>query len=327
MLKPTVRTVSRSWPTPGVSGPRTQTVDIRGANVYNCDLMVAKSSPSAKRKAAKSVRRPQQAGPYSEASSARNGMRHETRVLSIREKAYLYIQELISNGSLVAGSSISELMLAKNLGSSRTPVREAMNQLAAEGLLTQSANGGMVVAQLTRDDIIELYEMREALEVYAAGKISRRQLRPTDKLRLQQLVDEVARLEKEIAKSKRPALDTAQMERFIACDLGFHALLMSLTNNSRLQKLIHETRLLISIFAIHRGGHDAATLKSIGQYHQRILDAVDRQDGPAAMIALAEHIQTSKRERLDEFDEWKRESSLRQSVPVFFDIHKMVPGA
>ena len=253
-------------------------------------------------------------------------VRRETRVLSIREKAYLYIQELISNGSLVAGSNISELVLAKDLGSSRTPVREAMNQLASEGLLRQNPGGGMVVAQLTRDDIIELYELREALEVYAAGKISRRPLRPADKLRLQQLVDEVAKLEKEITRSRKPALDAAQMERFIACDLGFHALLMSLASNSRLQKIINETRLLISIFAIHRGGHDAATLKSIGQYHQRVLDAVDRQDGSAAMIALSEHIQTSKRERLDEFDEWKRESSLRQSVPVFFDIHKMLPG-
>jgi DNA-binding GntR family transcriptional regulator len=280
----------------------------------------------AKSKAAKRARRSRPSVLYVEAMSARGGVQKEARVLSIREKAYLYIQELITNGSLAAGGSISELLLAKNLGSSRSPVREAMNQLAAEGLLTQSPGGGMVVAQLTRDDIIELYEMREALEVYAAGKISRRPLRPTDKSRLQQLVDEVAKLEKEITKSKKPALDAVQMERFIACDMGFHALLMSLTNNSRLQKLINETRLLISIFAIHRGGHDSATLKSICQYHQRILDAVDRQDGSAAMIALSEHIQTSKRERLDEFDEWRRESSMRQSVPVFFDIHKMAPG-
>lgn len=287
--------------------------------------MKTKDSHPVKTKAARSPRRPQSSVSDVPSMGTRS-VRRETRVLSIREKAYLYIQELISNGSLVAGSNISELVLAKDLGSSRTPVREAMNQLASEGLLTQNPGGGMVVAQLTRDDIIELYELREALEVYAAGKISRRPLRPADKLRLQQLVDEVAKLEKEITRSRKPALDAAQMERFIACDLGFHALLMSLASNSRLQKIINETRLLISIFAIHRGGHDAATLKSIGQYHQRVLDAVDRQDGSAAMIALSEHIQTSKRERLDEFDEWKRESSLRQSVPVFFDIHKMLPG-
>jgi len=255
--------------------------------------------------------------------SRRPKTHHGVRDLSIREKAYLYIQQLIANGTMPAGSGISELLLAKELGSSRTPIREAMNQLAAEGLLSQSPGGGMVVAQLTREDIIELYEMREALEVYAAGKIARLSLRPADKLRLQALVDEVATLEKELAKSKKPHLDKQQMERFITCDLGFHALLMSMTHNSRLQKIINDTRLLISIFAIHRTGHDAASLKSIREYHQMILDAVARQDSEAAMSALSKHIQASREERLGEYDEWRRESSLRDSMPVFFDVHKM----
>ena len=48
--------------------------------------------------------------------------------LSIRERAYLHIQKLLLSGKLAAGSSVSEQMLAKDLGSSRTPVREAMNQ-------------------------------------------------------------------------------------------------------------------------------------------------------------------------------------------------------
>lgn len=248
---------------------------------------------------------------------------HGVRNVSIREKAYVYIQRLIADGTLAAGSGISELLLAKELGSSRTPIREAMNQLAAEGLLSQSQGGGMVVAQLTREDIVELYEMREALEVYAAGKIVRLSLRASDKLRLQQLVGVVATLENELAKSKKATLDAQQMERFIACDLGFHALLMSMTYNSRLQKIINDTRLLISIFAIHRGGHDAASLKSIREYHQMILDAVAAQDGEAAMGALSKHIRASREERLNEYDQWKRESSLRDSMPAFFDIHGM----
>ena len=65
------------------------------------------------------------------------------RDLSVREKAYLHIQQLISTGKLESGSSISELLLAKELGSSRTPIREAMNQLVAEGLLEPGMNGGM----------------------------------------------------------------------------------------------------------------------------------------------------------------------------------------
>jgi DNA-binding GntR family transcriptional regulator len=248
---------------------------------------------------------------------------HGARDLSIREKAYLYIQQLIVNGTLPAGSGISELLLAKELGSSRTPIREAMNQLAAEGMLEQSASGGMVVAQLRREDIIELYELREALEVYAVGKISRVPMAMADIDRLQHLVDEILKLQKELEKSKKRALDPAQMERFIGCDLGFHALLMSMTHNSRLQKIINDTRLLISIFAIHRGGHDMELLKRIHAYHQRILDALTKQESDAAMVAISEHVQASQRERLNEYDRWKRETNLNKTVPAFFDIHKM----
>lgn len=264
---------------------------------------------------------------YSVRMGRRPKKEHGNRNLSVRRKAYLYIQQLISDGTLAAGSGISELTLAKDLGSSRTPIREAMNQLAAEGLLEQSPAGGMVVAQLKREDILELYELREALEVFAVGKIARLPLRAADGERLQHLVDEIRTLQKELVKSRKAALDERQMERFIACDLGFHALLMSMTNNSRLQKIIHDTRLLIRIFAIYRGGHDVASLKSIHQYHQRILDAVAKQDSEAAMRALAEHIQISQRERLNDYDHWKREASLRQSLPPFLDLGKMASRA
>lgn len=240
---------------------------------------------------------------------------------SIREKAYFHIQTLIANGTLEAGGGISELLLAKELQSSRAPIREAMHQLAAEGLLEQNPSRGMVVAQLSRDDIIELYELREALEVFAVGKTARTPMASSDKQRLQHLVDEIGTLRRELEKSGRPALDARQMERFIACDFGFHALLIAMANNSRLHKIVNETRLLIRIFAIYREGHDRDSLKSIQRYHQKILDSVVKQQPEGAMAALGEHIQVSQHERLNEFDRWKRENSLRR-VPGLFDDSK-----
>lgn len=251
-------------------------------------------------------------------------MHHGIRPPSVREKAYLHIQRLIASGTLTAGGGVSELLLAKELGSSRTPIREAMNQLAAEGLLEQGAAGGMTVAQLQREDIIELYDLREALEIHAVSKVSRMSMLPADRDRLQYLVDQVSELRQELQPGK--TLDKKQMERFIGCDFGFHALLMSMARNSRLQKILRDTRLLISIFAIHRKGHGPEALDAIYRYHQRILDAVAQQDSAAATMALAEHIQASQRERLNEYDQWKREISLRQSVPVFFDIHPAIPS-
>jgi DNA-binding GntR family transcriptional regulator len=238
--------------------------------------------------------------------------------LSIREKAYLHIQQQIANGKLAAGSGVSELSLAQELGSSRSPIREAMNQLAAEGLLEQNSGGGMLVAQLKRSDIIELYDMREALEVYSVGKIAELPLPPADKDRLQHLVDQITQLKTEIESSGAPALNDAQMQIFLSGDFEFHALLMSMTQNSRIQKVVSDTRLLIQIFSLHRPVHDLPLLESIRQYHQRVLDAIAIGDKRLAMLCLAEHIQASKKEQLNGFDEWRRESALRENVPALF---------
>jgi DNA-binding GntR family transcriptional regulator len=238
---------------------------------------------------------------------------------SVRDRAYQHIKKLVSDGTLEPGASVSELLLAKELGSSRTPIREAMKQLDAEGLLEQNQKGGMAVARLERDDIIELYELREALEVYSVGKVASSPLRPADKDRLQFMIDQLLVLKKELEDRNSPELNPEQNRRFIESDLGFHALLMSMNRNSRIQKILHDTRLLIRIFAIRRRGHDAAQLKSIYDLHQRILHAVGAQDSAAAMAAMAEHIQISQRERLNEYDNWLRETSLHQHLPEIFD--------
>jgi DNA-binding GntR family transcriptional regulator len=249
----------------------------------------------------------------------RKNKRQNATGLSVRERAYRHIKKLVSDGVLVPGSGVSELVLAKELGSSRTPIREAMKQLDAEGLLEQNHNGGMVVAQLERQDIIELYELREALEVYSVGRVASYPLRPADRDRLQFMLDQLLTLKKELEDRKLPELDEDQNRRFIESDLGFHALLMSMTGNSRIQKILHDTRLLIRVFAIRRRGHDAAQLQSIHQYHQQVLNAVASQDSESAMKAMAAHIQVSQRERLNEFDSWRRENTLRQHLPEIFE--------
>lgn len=246
---------------------------------------------------------------------------------SVRERAYQRIKKLVSDGDLEPGAAVSELLLAKELGSSRTPIREAMKQLDAEGLLEQNRNGGMLVARLERDDIIELYELREALEVYSVGRVASFPLRPADRDRLQYMVDQLLVLKKELVNGDAPELDSEQNRRFIESDLGFHALLMSMNGNSRIQKILHDTRLLIRIFAFRRRGHNAVQLQSIHDLHQRILDAVSSQDSPLAMKAMTEHIQISQRERLNEYDNLVREKTLRQHLPEIFDTVASVLGS
>jgi DNA-binding GntR family transcriptional regulator len=239
--------------------------------------------------------------------------------LSVRDRAYRHIKKQILDGVLEAGFPVSELVIAKELGSSRTPIREAMKQLDAEGLLEQNQNGGMTVAQLRREDIIELYELREALEIYSVNRVASQRMRPADKDRLQYLVDQLLVLKKELEDAGEVELNEDQNNRFVESDLGFHALLMGMTGNSRIQKIVHDTRLLIRVFSIHLHGHTPAQLQGIYEYHQQILNAVAAQDADAAMKAMAAHIQTSQRERLNDYDNWRRETALRRHMAGVFD--------
>ena len=239
--------------------------------------------------------------------------------MTMRERSYLHIQSQISTGQLPAGAAISELLLAKELGSSRTPIREAIGQLVAEGLLEQTPTGTTLVVRLQREDIIELYELREALETYVIEKVAGSALSETDRDRLQRLVDEILVLQRELEVSDAKALDKSQMNRFLASDFAFHSMLMSMAHNSRIQKVLNEMRLLIRIFSIQRRGHEVALLATIHSHHQRILDSVLNQDAPQARTLLSEHIRISLQERLDEFDHWRREQSFRESMPSFFE--------
>jgi DNA-binding GntR family transcriptional regulator len=239
---------------------------------------------------------------------------------SARQTAYVYLQRKIASREFPAGSALSELSVAKELGISRTPVREAIGQLVAEGLLEQIPNRGVVVVQLSRNDIVDLYELREALEVYAVGKAARRALDSADLRHLQSFADDITVLRDELVKSGCAELDPEQMHRFVVCDLGFHTMLMRMAANARILKVVNETRLLIRIFAIRRTGHNVADLERIYRQHCDVLRAVSERDPERAMRLLSEHIQNSQKERLAEHDHLERENSLKANLPVYVGL-------
>lgn len=232
---------------------------------------------------------------------------------SVRDVAYAHIQQKIASRAWSGGTAVSELAVAKELGISRTPIREAMTQLTSEGLLEQTPNRGAVVVQPTRRDILELYELREALEVFAVGKAASQRVRPSDLDRLRHLADEILGLRDELGKSSGATLNSHQMSRFTATDLAFHSLLMRAASNSRISKVVNDTRLLIRIFGLRHRGHNRHDLERIAGEHRAIADAVGSGDKPHAMELLSAHIQASQQERLDEFDFWEHEKSLRES--------------
>jgi DNA-binding GntR family transcriptional regulator len=245
--------------------------------------------------------------------------------LSARERAYRHIQDQIVQGVLNAGMPVSELVLAKELGSSRTPIREAIGQLASEGLLEQTRNRGAMVRQLKRNDITDLYEVREALEVFAVSKVALRGVPAGDLVRLQETNAGVLQLRDELLASGEITLDEERMEQFVRLDLSFHSLIVLLTLNARMRKIINETRVLIQVFAMRRRGHDAEMLNKIWRQHTAVTESLANRRPEDARRILSEHIQSSLRERLEEFDAWDRQNAMAADVVSVTGRGKLLP--
>ncbi len=131
------------------------------------------------------------------------------------------------------------------------------------------------------------------------------------------------KLKEELEHSGKSELDDEQMRRFLASDLGFHTVLMRMAANDRILKVVNETRLMIRIFAMRRQGHGTPLLESIHRSHTEVACAIAAQDPERAMRAISEHIQVSLHERLEDFEHWEIETSLRLSLPPFYDIGRV----
>lgn len=248
---------------------------------------------------------------YARKKSATQGSVSSRAKSSARERIYNHVHELVSKGELRGGHVISELQLSRDLGTSRSPVREAIGHLIADGLLEQAPNRSAVVVDLHREDIIDLYEVREALETYAVRKVAQRGLHPANDAQLKGYLASVQDMIRSLKKSGKRELNPEQMAEFSNIDMKFHALLVLSTQNVRMQKIVADTRVLVRIFAMRRNGHELSVLEKIHRQHVAIAQAVVKGHAEDAAALLSEHIQTSLKERLDEFDLWKRESAMR----------------
>jgi len=186
--------------------------------------------------------------------------------------------------------------------------------LVAEGLVELIPNRGAVVAQVGRNDVVELFELREALEVYSVRKVACNGLREAELSGLREAITEPLRLKGELERSRVGCLDAGQMRRFMSQDLAFHTLLLHAAGNRRIVKVVNETRVLIRIFEFPHVGHNVEQLERIHGQHADILDAILQRNPGRAAESIAAHIAGSREERLDAFDAQERDSSLRWSV-------------
>ena len=204
----------------------------------------------------------------------------------VRERAYEHLKASILSGRFNPGERLAEEHLAKELGISRTPIREALHKLESEGLIKPLASRGFVASQDSKDDIEELFEIRAVLEGYALRVICGR------------ITDAVlAQLEETVEKGEE-ALRRHGLDEIFQWNTRFHDTLHDLITDKR--RLYHQMVTMRQYVLRYRkntlqypdGG--ARTVDG----HRKILLALRLRDPDLCERVMREHIQQSKTDAL-----------------------------
>ena len=187
----------------------------------------------------------------------------------------------IVSGALEPGTPLDEHAIAQRFGVSRTPVREAIRQLAASGLVVSRAHRGAVVALPTPRELEDMFRAMAELEALCAG-LCAVEMSPVDRRRLQELHEEMAGL-----------MRSGDHERYTAANEVFHGLIYKGTGNSYLADLTLQTRLRVSPF--RRAQFRApGRLRASNLEHDAVVRAILRGDRQSASELMRDHIMIVK---------------------------------
>jgi DNA-binding GntR family transcriptional regulator len=199
------------------------------------------------------------------------------QIASVVDQVYGVIRERILTGDLPRGARVHQEDVAADLGVSRTPVREALRRLAAEGLIEMRTNRGARVADLEPDDMRQPYDARLVVEPGAARLAAQREL-PKPR----------ARMRRAVAAQRRAIPD---LERGFAAKREFHIALVEASGNAFLLQFVEHLWVARIGAAIYE--HQAETperMRLDADEHEQILEAIEAGDPRRAESLTRRHI-------------------------------------
>ncbi len=215
---------------------------------------------------------------------------------SLRFEAYKYLRNALANGKLKAGSRVSTQSLANDIGISRTPVAEALLILEHEGYLERFPRSASVVRQPDAWEISELYELRVALESYAAEQAAQKAT-PREVATLKSCLGKMKECLLWLRDGGHECLDAEMLRYYLAADAAFHMLIVSVGGNSRITRTIEDAHVFTKIFCFPRDRDDHHLFENIFhsyKEHARIYRALKRRDSAESRESMAAHILASK---------------------------------
>jgi DNA-binding GntR family transcriptional regulator len=192
---------------------------------------------------------------------------------NLTELAYLQIKRYILEGSFSEGKKLTEDTLAAQLGISKSPVREALNRLESDGLVTIEPRRGAFVRKFSLKEAADLYAVREVLEVHAVGLV-----KITHSF-LGELAASIDRIKRDLEERNTIA--------YVEEDIRFHNLIASATGNGELCRMLEN---ISQKTALCRSKTYRLVAAASPDCHDKIYEALKDGDRERAQQAMREHI-------------------------------------
>jgi DNA-binding GntR family transcriptional regulator len=193
---------------------------------------------------------------------------------ALYEEVAEQLRQRIFRRELAPGSWIDEVKIAQEFGISRTPLREAIKVLAAEGLLTMKVRRGAYVTEVSESDLADVYHLLALLESDAAAVVAQR---ATD----EQLA-ELQSLHKSLEAAAR------DREKFFAINERFHMRLLEIAGNRWRDQMVADLRKVMKLNR-HNSLLKSGRVKESMLEHRAIMEALQQRDAKAAAKRMQEH--------------------------------------
>ena len=201
---------------------------------------------------------------------------------NLHEATFQTLRSLLVEGKIAPGSKLNERELAERLNVSRTPIREAIRRLAADGLVELIANRGAIAIELSLADVIHTFDVIAQLEGYsgelAAQNISDSTLSELEALQYEMMASYARR----------------DLSSYYKLNLGIHHLINQAANNPVLTKLFSQVNARIEALRF-RSNQDGVKWEKAVEEHQEMLDALKARDSARMRKVMISHV-TNKRD-------------------------------
>ena len=201
---------------------------------------------------------------------------------TLAEQTAEAIRSRILGGTFTSGERLVETQLAKQLQVSRGPVREALKQLAAEGLVREEPRRGTFVAAPTEEDARDLYDLRTAIEARAARLI----IENEDGAALEAL--------REAADRISDAVRASDLKALVRSDYEFHETVCRVSGNRRLHEVFVRNAGVLRVLIHLEEERFYVSFEEVERQHREVLAGIEAGDAARAELLIVEHLEGAR---------------------------------